>query len=281
MRQEQAALQQGLEQLGRNLSQAADQTGSMSRDVGAALGRANLSMQQTAQALEQMQQGQGQMPTQQASETVEALNRLALSLLNSQQEGGQQQNASGTEQAMQQLSQLAQQQGQLNGRSSSLMPLNLQPQAMSQQLDRMAQEQRDIATKLDGVNESLGRRDDVLGDVQAMAEEAARIAREMEGGRLPADVLARQERLFHRLLDAGRTLERDETSDERVAERAGQYTPSVPPALDAAMLDTSVRYRVPTPEELRSLPPAYRKMILEYFERINRVSPGAEARRRE
>jgi chromosome segregation ATPase len=282
LRQEQAALQQGLEQLGRNLSQAADQTGSMSRDVGAALGRANLSMQQTAQALEQMQQGQGQMPTQQAAETVEALNRLALSLLNSQQEGGQQQNAGGSvEQAMEQLAQIAQQQGQLNGRSNSLMPLNLQPRAMAQQMNRMAQEQRDIATKLDGVNESVGRRDDVLGDLNAMAQEAERLARELEGGRLPADVLARQERLFHRLLDAGRTLEKDETSEERKAERPGDYTPSVPPALDASLLDTSVRYRVPTPEELKSLPPAYRKMILEYFERINRVSPGAEGRRRE
>jgi hypothetical protein len=254
----------------------------MSRDVGSALGRATLSMQQTAQALEQMQQGQGQMPTQQAAESVEALNRLALSLLNSQQQGGQEQNAGGTmEQAMEQLAQLAQQQGQLNGRSSSLMPMNLQPQAMSQQLNRMAQEQRDIATKLDGVNESMGRRDDVLGDLDAMAQEAERIARELEGGRLPADVLARQERLFHRLLDAGRTLERDETSEERKAERPGEYTPSVPPALDATLLDTSVRYRVPTPEELKSLPPAYRKMILEYFERINRVAPGAEGRRRE
>jgi multidrug efflux pump subunit AcrA (membrane-fusion protein) len=185
------------------------------------------------------------------------------------------------EQAMEQLAQLAQQQGQLNGRSSSLMPMNLQPQAMSQQLNRMAQEQRDIATKLDGVNESMGRRDDVLGDLDAMAQEAERIARELEGGRLPADVLVRQERLFHRRLDAGRTLERDETSEERKAERPGEYTPSVPPALDATLLDTSVRYRVPTPEELKSLPPAYRKMILEYFERINRVAPGAEGRRRE
>jgi chromosome segregation ATPase len=182
---------------------------------------------------------------------------------------------------MEQLAQIAQQQGQLNGRSNSLMPLNLQPQAMSQQLNRMAQEQRDIASKLDGVNQSMGRRDDVLGDLDAMAQEAERLARELEGGRLPADVLARQERLFHRLLDAGRTLERDEMSEERRAERPGEYTPSAPPALDAALLDTSVRYRVPTPEELKSLPPAYRKMILEYFERINRVSPGAEGRRRE
>jgi len=281
LREEQVALQQGLEQLGRNLAQAVDQAGSMSREVGAALGRANLSMQKTMQALDQAQQGRGELPSQQAGETVEALNRLALSLLNSQQQGQQQQNGSGTEQAMQQLQQIAQQQGQLNGRSNSLVPLHLQPQAMAQQLNRMAQEQRDIASRLEGVHQDMGRRDDVLGDLQAMAQEAERIARDLEGGRPPADVLARQERLFHRLLDAGRTLERDETSSERVAERPGEYTPSIPPALEASLLDTSVRYRVPTPEELRNLPPAYRRMILEYFERINRVAPGAEGRRRE
>jgi hypothetical protein len=34
---------------------------------------------------------------------------------------------------------------------------------------------------------------------------------------------------------------------------------------------------VPTPEELRGLPPAYRKLILDYFERINR-KPDPEGR---
>ena len=276
LREEQAALQQGLSQLGRNLQQAAEQSGMMNRDVSAALGRANMSMGQTMQSLEQAQQGQ-QLPTEQAGQTVEALNRLALSLLNQQQGQGQQQG--GTEQAMQELSELAQQQGQLNGRSNALAPMNLPSQTMAQQLNRLAQEQRQIASQIEGVNQQVGR-EDVLGQLEEMAREAERLARELEGGRIPSDVLARQERLFHRLLDAGRSLERDETSPERVAERPGDYERSIAPALEAALIESTVRYRVPTPEELKNLSPAYRRMILEYFERINKP-PTTERRQRE
>jgi hypothetical protein len=268
LREEQAALQQGLEQLGRNLSQASEKAGSMNRDVGTSLSRANLSMQQTAQGLEKAQQGQ-QMPTQEASQTVEALNRLALSLLNQQQ--GNQQQGGGTEQTMQQLADIAQQQGQLNGRSNALVPMNLPSQTLQQQLNRLAREQREIASQLEGVNQR-GSREDVLGRVNEMAAEAERLARELEGGRLPADVLARQERLFHRLLDAGRSLERDEQSNERVAERPGTYTPSVAPALNATLIEPQVRYRVPTPEELKDLPPTMRKWILDYYDRINKAA---------
>jgi hypothetical protein len=276
MRAEQAALQQGLEQLGKNLAEAGERTALMNRDVGSALGRANLSMQQTMRGLEQSQ-GQQRMPTQEASQTVESLNRLALALLNNAQQMEQSQSGTGMQQALQELAELAKQQGALNGQSNSLMPLNLAPRAMSQQLNRLAREQREIASRLEGVNEMTGGREDVLGRLDQLAREAEEISRALEGGRLPPEVLARQERLFHRLLDAGRTLERDETSDERVGEAPGAFDPSRAGALDPALLDDGTRYRVPTPEELHGLPPALRRLILDYFERLNRPAPAGTA----
>jgi hypothetical protein len=127
------------------------------------------------------------------------------------------------------------------------------------------------------MNQRMGGREDVLGRVDELAKEADAIARAMEGGRPPPQVLARQERLFHRLLDAGRTLEKDEESEERVGERPGDFERNAAGTLNPALLDSANRYRVPTPEELRSLPPAYRKLILDYFERINR-KPDREGR---
>src|SRR5690606_14468189 len=125
--------------------------------------------------------------------------------------------------------------------------------------------------KLGGMNQSLGGREELLGDLDALSQEAEQIARDLSGGRLPPEVIERQERLFHRLLDAGRSLEKDETTDERVAERPGQIDPSQVQALDASLLDAATRFRTPTAEELRGLPPAYRRLILEYFERLNRA----------
>jgi hypothetical protein len=271
IRAEQAALQQGLEQLGRNLGEAGERSAMVNRDVGSALGRANLSMQQTMESLGQAQD-QNRMPTQEAAQTVEALNRLALALLQNAQQMEQSQSGTGMQEALQQLTELAKQQGALNGQSNSLLPLNLAPRAMAQQMNKLAEEQREIADKLGGMNEMKGGREDALGQLDELAKEADRLARELSGNRLSPELLARQERLFHRLLDAGRTLEQEETSDERVAERPGAVDASEAKAIDPALLENGVKYRAPTPEELKNLPPAYRRWILEYFERINKAA---------
>jgi hypothetical protein len=268
MQAEQRTLQQSLEQLGRNLADAGENSALMNRDVGTALGRANLNMQQTTQAMEQ---GQGRMPTQEAAQTVDALNRLALAL-NNAQNPQQQQGASSADQVMQDLANLAMQQGALNGQANGLMPMNLAPRAMQQQVGRMGQEQQDIASKLEGVGQRAGNRDDILGQIDDLAREAEELARMLQGGRLPPEVLARQERLFHRLLDAGRTLEKDEYSEERKGELATGIEASRAGALDPSLTDATTRFRVPTPEELSGLPPAVRRLILDYFERLNR--PG-------
>lgn len=94
---------------------------------------------------------------------------------------------------------------------------------------------------------------------------------------------ARQDRLFHRLLDAGRTLEREEYTDERLGERAVARERPAPEALDAELLDGSVRYPAPTAAQLQGLPAAYRRMVFEYFNRINApvagsTPPGEEGR---
>jgi hypothetical protein len=188
----------------------------------------------------------------------------------------QQENGTGMQQALQQLAELAKQQGSLNGQTSALMPMNLSPAAMARELQRMGAQQRNIAQQLDGVSRNVGGREDILGNLDELAAEAERLAREMDAGRLSPESRARQERLFHRLLDAGRSLERDEETDERVAERPAAFDASDPRALDARLLDDGTRYRTPTPEELRALPPAYRRLILEYFERLNRAPAPAQ-----
>jgi hypothetical protein len=137
-------------------------------------------------------------------------------------------------------------------------------------MERMAREQRDIAKKLGGMNDMRGGVDDVLGSLDELAREAEAIARELSGGRLTPELLARQERLFHRLLDAGRTLEREEYTDQRVAERPGNVGFSEGAPLEAELLYGGPRYPMPDPEALRALPPAYRRLIIEYFDRLNR-----------
>jgi hypothetical protein len=263
LRSEQAALQQGLQQLGRNLREAAERNAPVNREVSSALARANLNVQQTLQAMEQ-----GRLATQQAQQSVEALNRLALSLLSSVQQMQHDDGGAGAQQALPQLADLVTRQGSVNGRSNALTPLNIPAAAMRQQLERLAVEQMEIARQLGALPQADGGQG--RGELDALAREAEEIARHMQAGRLPAELLARQERLFRRMLDAGRSLEKDEYEEERTGERPGRFDPRDPGALDERLFRDPTRFRAPAADELQALPPAYRRLILDYFERLNR-----------
>jgi hypothetical protein len=185
-----------------------------------------------------------------------------------------QQAEGGSSGQQQQLADLARRQSSLNGQSNALAPMNLSQQALAQQMERLANEQMEIARRLGNLNK--GGQESASGEIDVLAREAADLARQLNAGRLPPDVLARQERLFHRLLDAGRALEKDEFQEERTAERPGTFDPRQPPALDPRLFHDPARFRAPTAEELQAWPPGYRRMILEYFERLNRAAAPTE-----
>jgi hypothetical protein len=270
MRAEQAALQQGLQQLNRNLQETAQRSGTVNRDVANAVARANLSMQQTQEALQR-----GELPVQQAQQTVDALNRLALSLLNNAQQMEGTESGAGTAQASQQLADMSSRQGSVNGQTSAMSPMNLSAGAMAQQLDRLAQEQLEIAQRLGSMNAG-GAETGLAQELDALAREADELSRQLRSGTgLSPEVLARQERLFHRMLDAGRSLEKDEFEDERSGERPGRIDPRTIEELDRRLFENATRFPAPTAEELQSLPPAQRRLILDYFERLNRPQPPA------
>ena len=113
-----------------------------------------------------------------------------------------------------------------------------------------------------------------MGDLQELADEAAAIAQQLAQGRLTPEMAQRQERLFHRLLDAGRSLEREEFSDERESEDATAFERGQVIPLTADQLG-ALRYRLPDAEQLQRLSPAVRQLVIQYFERLNRGGAGS------
>lgn len=277
MRGEQAAVQEGLESISRNLSEAASRSAMVDRQVGEALGEAMRNVQESASAMEGGD-GRPRLPIQETQAAVDAMNQLAMSLLQNSQQVGQSSAGTGLEQALQQLAEAAAQQGRVNNEASALSPEDLSAAVLSQQARRLSERQQAIAQQLEGAGETLGGSEDVLGDVEALAEEAERLARELAGGRLDRSVIERQEQLFHRMLDAGRSLERDELGDERTAAAAGAFERVDPGALDPALERAGPRYPAPPAALLQRLSPAYRRLILDYFDLINRqADTGREA----
>jgi len=139
-------------------------------------------------------------------------------------------------------------------------------------MEQLAREQQEVASDLGQMSQQEGE-EGPLGDLEALAQEAQALAEELAGGRLNAETRERQERLFHRLLDAGRSLEREEESTEREANAPGEFERDEVSSLSAGDLGLA-RYRLPDAASLNRLPPAARALVLQYFQRLNRGGGG-------
>ena len=132
-----------------------------------------------------------------------------------------------------------------------------------EQLRQLAARQRSLANQMERLNES-----GVPGNPQQMAEEARQLADRIEQARLDRATLERQQRLFRRMLDAGRSLRNDDQpEDPERRSRTGEAAQGRAPT-DTARPGT-LRYPPPSWNDLRDLPPAERAMVLDYFRRLN------------
>jgi hypothetical protein len=92
----------------------------------------------------------------------------------------------------------------------------------------------------------------------------------MERGAADEATLARQQRLHRRLLDAGRSMEQEEREDNgrREAQSASGNALFTPESEDASGR-AAARYKEPSWNELRGLSAEERRVVLEYFKRLN------------
>lgn len=276
LRGDEAALLRGVRNMADNLSVMNQVTqGGENREVARQMGQAMEAVQETLNAL-QDQRGRTRSPYSSAEGAIQTLNQVALSAMAAAQQAGQMGQGQSGQELMEQLEELARQQGSLNNQTGQLTPMQLGEQAMSSQLQDMAQGQQQIAEELGDLAEQPGSEGQSLGDLEALALEAQELAARLAGNRLDAETLRRQQRLFHRLLDAGRSLEKEELSEERESTRPDGFDRESVDALSPEDLG-ALRFELPPAESLRRLSPAQRHMVLQYFERLNRAKRGAGA----
>jgi len=275
MRGDEASLVQGVRNLAQTLMERTEGAANGDRELSAQMGRAMESLERTIQSMEN-RRGSAASPQAAAERAVDDLNQLALMAMAGAEQMGQQGGGQSGEEVSEQLEQLAQQQGELSNQTGQLTPMQLGEQALREQLQRLAEQQQSVAQDLDDLSQEKEAEERALGNLQELAEEAAAIARQMAAGRLTPEMNERQERLFHRLLDAGRSLQKDdeETSDERESETAGAFERGQVVPLDEGSLGV-LRYEMPDAERMQRLPPAVRQLVIQYFERLNRGASDA------
>jgi len=260
----QAAVEAGIGQLAHQLQESAGRNALVPPRLAATLGQARDLARQSREAME----GPAPAPDEaadRAGEAAQMLSAAAMQMMRASEDVGGAQSGSGFAEAVQRLAQLAGQQGQLNDQLGGMIPMMGTGQdALMLRLRMLAQQQRRLAADL----ERLGT-ENLPGRPEELAEEARQLADRIERGRLDRATLERQQRLFRRMLDAGRTLQNDEEPEdpERHSRTATDLGPHSAPSRVAR--PGTVRYPAPSWEALRSLSPGDRAMVLDYFRRLN------------
>ncbi len=269
----QAALRGGLDNLFGSLAEAGRRTALLDRGSAVAATEAAGRMDDV---LSRLQDGSAQRPTRgEATAIAEALNELAARLLASAGAVQAAGSGSGTAEMLEQLARAARMQEGLSREGGSLLFLQEGGRPVGSRMEQLAEGQAEVERNLRELAERAGDREDLLVRPEALAREAGELARRLESGGLNPETVKRQETLFRRLLDAGRSLEREDEEPDRRESRPGADLPSEVPLLDPAVL-AGPRYPHPNEAVLRGLPPAYRWMVLDYFDRLNRVAEEPE-----
>ena len=269
-RGEQGSVEEGTDAVASQIRDAAGKHALVSPQLEAALGYAKHEMGAARAQLEEADpHAAAAAPL--AEDAVDALNATALALARTKGQVGGGQSGSGFPEAVEQLARLARDQQGLNAQAQGLLPLvGPSGEAMLEQLRALAARQRALADALERM-----RAEGTSPAAGALADEARKLAHDLEAGRLDSETIRRQDRLYHRLLDAGRTLagQEPDEKDQRLSRAASGDSVHVPDALKPGATGPGPRLRYPTWEELQGLTPEERRLVLEYFRRLNGQEP--------
>ena len=268
IRAEQGAIEEGVQRLLEQVRKAGGKNALVPPEIGAALGGAQRQMQRTREAIANATPN-AREGAEQAGGAVDALNAAAYQLVRARGDVQGAGSGSGLSEALERMAQLAKQQGGLGQQGAGMLPMAGNA-AIREQLRQLGLKQRALAEELQKL-----RGGGNLPGAGEMADEAKDLAKRLEGGRIDRQIVERQERLFRRMLDAGRTLQGREEDErkERQSTTATDDSVHLPPALRAKLVGDDDRLHVPTWEELQQLSPEERRLVVDYFRRLS--TPGA------
>ncbi len=273
MQGEQGALQQGVQQAAQRLEEASRGSALLSQRSQRAMAEAQQRVQQATQAAGAAGQPGGSEQAQGAMrDAAQALNQALSSLVRDRERVNNANSASGFSEMLEQMKELAQQQGSLNGQMQGLQMLQQQGGAQGQQAMQqqraLARQQREVAEGLQDVADI-----DPTGRLEALAREAQQVAQALDRAGPDPAVAARQQQLYRRLLDAGRFMEQEERDDQGPRESRAGDGRGTTRATGASSGAAAVRFAPPTWNDLRGLSAEERRLVYEYFRRLNGTSP--------
>ncbi|MDP8240833.1 MAG: hypothetical protein P9X24_17230 [Candidatus Hatepunaea meridiana] len=237
-------------------------------DLGASLGKASGELERALVGFSDRRPRSVASPQQKA---MGEINRSALKILNilSQLEGAS--SASGYEEMMEKLSEMASSQQGLNDQSM-MMPGGDGEQMMpggGDQFAKMVAQQRALQEQMQQLSEDASGMQEILGDLEGIAKSMGEVSEDIEDQSITARTRRLQRQIVSRLLDATRSAKEREYSKRRESKIGRQLTRKSPPSLKLAQDRDQLRRDL-----LRALQEGYtrdyRELIKAYFRELEK-----------
>ena len=199
------------------------------------------------------------------------LNEAISRLLDAMAQMNQQMGASGMENLLDQLQQLAESQEQLNQMAQNLsqqMREQGQTPGFEQMMRQLAAQQQLIREATERLAERAEQMAQMLGSLDEVAEDMTEVERALQQGELDEQVINRQEQILTRMLDSLKSLQKRDVGKQRKGEVAKKPETSVQevPPLHPELLEIVRKLETtPNAKELENIPFQYREQLRQYF----------------
>ena len=236
------------------------------------LNASNDALSRAARALEDRQPSLA-IPIQKTA--LADLNQAIFELLEAMAQMNQQMDASGFENMMEQLQQLAESQDQLNQMAQQLnqqMREQGQTPGLEQMVQQLAAQQQLIREATERLSERAEQMAQMLGSLEDVAQEMTDVEKALQQGRLDQDVLDRQAQILTRMLDSLKSLQKRDVGKQRKAEVAKNTTApaqEVPPLHPELLEIVRKLETAPNAKEFEDIPFQYREQLRRYFKALS------------
>jgi hypothetical protein len=265
-------LSEGTARVADSLAKLAQRTPFISPELSAALGRAITGLQKSSRQMGQGNRAGGDGEGRGAAAAlVQAVLELRKSESSMCQQPGQGQPGGSVPMRM---SKLGQSQIDLNERTRSLTQRLTQQMRISagdqDEMRRLTEEQARLRQELQQISQEDQERHQLLGRLEQTAEEMKEVEQELRQGQLGDDVEQKQQHILSRLLDAQRSVNRQDYDPQRESRPGEDVVRPSPPGLPAEMLRESDRLRLDLLKAQADRYPAqYRAFIEAYLRALN------------
>jgi len=246
-------------------------------------------IQNMEMATEQLDDKKGARACQSQREAMVCLNRASSRLMESMQQQQQCENGGSCNKGMAQLESMCKRQDQLNKQTQGMCNkpgscstgkegVGPQGQQSNEGFQRLAGEQGAIRKSMEELSAEFGDSRQILGRLSDIADEMKEVEDALASGEVGLDTPERQLKIYSRMLEATRSLQRKDFSDQRKASSASEQQVFIPPSLPQSLFDESIELE----DRLRkflddSYPPQYIEQIKAYFRAL--LNAEAEMKR--